>query len=209
MDLTCRWTLTPASPPRSPARLLSAWRTAMDRTGCSRRRSATARAASTKASRARSRSARQRCGFCWSSSAGRRRNGHRASSSSTATAETSRRWRLRRLCFVTRDATSGWCSCTAENADAHAGHTETSVLLHISPNDVWIDERAARQQRAAGRADATDAAGRHRRRERTRGARGPDHRDRRRGRAHLRRDGRRVCRGASPRWAPDRDGMLT
>lgn len=35
----------------------------------------------------------------------------------------------------------GWCSCTAENADAHAGHTETSVLLHISPDDVWIDER--------------------------------------------------------------------
>ena len=35
----------------------------------------------------------------------------------------------------------GWCSCTAENADAHAGHTETSVLLHISPEDVRIDER--------------------------------------------------------------------
>jgi mycofactocin precursor peptide peptidase len=35
----------------------------------------------------------------------------------------------------------GWCPCTAENADAHAGHTETSVLLHISPTDVWVDER--------------------------------------------------------------------
>ena len=35
----------------------------------------------------------------------------------------------------------GWCSCSAENADAHAGHTETSVLLHISPADVGIDER--------------------------------------------------------------------
>ncbi|MGO4442370.1 mycofactocin biosynthesis peptidyl-dipeptidase MftE [Mycobacterium sp. 2YAF39] len=35
----------------------------------------------------------------------------------------------------------GWCSCSAAGADAHAGHTETSVLLHISPNDVWIDER--------------------------------------------------------------------
>ena len=34
----------------------------------------------------------------------------------------------------------GWCSCTAENADAHAGHTETSVLLHISPANVWLDE---------------------------------------------------------------------
>ena len=35
-----------------------------------------------------------------------------------------------------------WCSCTAAGADAHAGHTETSVLLHISPEDVWIDECA-------------------------------------------------------------------
>ena len=35
-----------------------------------------------------------------------------------------------------------WCSCTAAGADAHAGHTETSVLLHISPQDVWIDECA-------------------------------------------------------------------
>jgi mycofactocin system creatininase family protein len=35
----------------------------------------------------------------------------------------------------------GWCSCSAEAADAHAGHTETSVLLHISPSDVWTDER--------------------------------------------------------------------
>ena len=34
----------------------------------------------------------------------------------------------------------GWCSCTVANADAHAGHTETSVLLHISPNDVANDE---------------------------------------------------------------------
>jgi mycofactocin precursor peptide peptidase len=34
-----------------------------------------------------------------------------------------------------------WCSCTVPNADAHAGHTETSVLLHISPADVATDER--------------------------------------------------------------------
>ncbi|MGV0715694.1 mycofactocin biosynthesis peptidyl-dipeptidase MftE [Mycolicibacterium sp. XJ662] len=38
-----------------------------------------------------------------------------------------------------RDA--GWCSCSVANADAHAGHTETSVLLHLSPQDVWLDER--------------------------------------------------------------------
>ena len=30
-----------------------------------------------------------------------------------------------------------WCSCTAgESADSHAGHTETSVLLHLSPEVV-------------------------------------------------------------------------
>jgi mycofactocin precursor peptide peptidase len=33
----------------------------------------------------------------------------------------------------------GWCSCTAVGGDAHAGHTETSVLLHISPDDVLTD----------------------------------------------------------------------
>jgi mycofactocin system creatininase family protein len=35
----------------------------------------------------------------------------------------------------------GWCSCSVENGDAHAGHTETSVLLHISPTGVWAAER--------------------------------------------------------------------
>ncbi|QRZ07951.1 mycofactocin biosynthesis peptidyl-dipeptidase MftE [Mycolicibacterium austroafricanum] len=38
-----------------------------------------------------------------------------------------------------RDAV--WCPCTSSNADAHAGHTETSVLLHISPAAVRQDER--------------------------------------------------------------------
>jgi mycofactocin precursor peptide peptidase len=33
----------------------------------------------------------------------------------------------------------GWCPCTAGGGDAHAGHTETSVLLHISPADVLTD----------------------------------------------------------------------
>ncbi|ETW24003.1 creatininase [Mycobacterium gastri 'Wayne'] len=40
-----------------------------------------------------------------------------------------------------RDA--GWCSCSAVGADAHAGHTETSVLLHISPDDVLTDRLLA------------------------------------------------------------------
>jgi creatinine amidohydrolase len=34
----------------------------------------------------------------------------------------------------------GWVPCSVANADAHAGHTETSVLLHISPGDVRSDE---------------------------------------------------------------------
>lgn len=32
-----------------------------------------------------------------------------------------------------------WCSCSSAGGDAHAGHTETSVLLHISPDDVLTD----------------------------------------------------------------------
>ena len=33
----------------------------------------------------------------------------------------------------------GWCRCAAAGGDAHAGHTETSLLLHISPTDVLTD----------------------------------------------------------------------
>jgi mycofactocin precursor peptide peptidase len=36
-----------------------------------------------------------------------------------------------------RDA--GWCPCLASDGDAHAGHTETSVMLHIAPGDVRTD----------------------------------------------------------------------
>lgn len=32
-----------------------------------------------------------------------------------------------------------WSSCMVPGADAHAGHTETSVLLHISPEAVQIE----------------------------------------------------------------------
>jgi mycofactocin precursor peptide peptidase len=34
----------------------------------------------------------------------------------------------------------GWCPCLVAGGDAHAGHTETSVLLHLSPADVRIAE---------------------------------------------------------------------
>lgn len=34
-----------------------------------------------------------------------------------------------------------WTPCGVRGGDAHAGRTETSVLLHISPEDVWLDAR--------------------------------------------------------------------
>lgn len=36
-----------------------------------------------------------------------------------------------------------WCGCAGSGADAHAGHTETSLLLHISPADVRTDRWCA------------------------------------------------------------------
>ena len=36
-----------------------------------------------------------------------------------------------------------WCSCSITGADAHAGHVETSVLLHLSPEAVLTDQLAA------------------------------------------------------------------
>ncbi len=40
-----------------------------------------------------------------------------------------------------RDA--GWCPCACAGGDAHAGHTETSVLLHLSPAAVRADRMLA------------------------------------------------------------------
>ena len=40
------------------------------------------------------------------------------------------------------DRDAAWCSCSVVGADAHAGHTETSVLLHLCPEVVrtqdWV-----------------------------------------------------------------------
>lgn len=44
---------------------------------------------------------------------------------------------VRHLRAEGRDA--AWCSCSVLGGDAHAGHTETSVLLYISPSDVRIE----------------------------------------------------------------------
>jgi hypothetical protein len=40
-----------------------------------------------------------------------------------------------------RDAT--WISACRDAVDAHAGHTETSLLLHLWPDAVRLDRRAA------------------------------------------------------------------
>lgn len=37
----------------------------------------------------------------------------------------------------------GWCPCLTAEGDAHAGHTETSVLLHISPAVVRTEQSVA------------------------------------------------------------------
>jgi mycofactocin system creatininase family protein len=42
------------------------------------------------------------------------------------------------LRYENRDV--GWCPCVVCGGDAHAGHTETSVLLHLSPCDVLMAE---------------------------------------------------------------------
>jgi mycofactocin system creatininase family protein len=44
---------------------------------------------------------------------------------------------VRRLRFEARDV--AWLPCAAADADPHAGHTETSLLLYLSPGDVRID----------------------------------------------------------------------
>src|ERR1041384_3364141 len=104
----------------------------MNPTGRWHPRSDTAQAGNTRASLAPSRSGRQRCGFCWWSLAGPHRTGRGGNVEALAAS-------VALLRYEGRDV--AWCSCTAANADAHAGHTETSVLLHISPQDVWLDER--------------------------------------------------------------------
>jgi mycofactocin precursor peptide peptidase len=37
----------------------------------------------------------------------------------------------------------GWVPCVAEGADAHAGLTETSLMLHLRPEHVWLDRAEA------------------------------------------------------------------
>ena len=37
----------------------------------------------------------------------------------------------------------GWLGCSVPGADAHAGDTETSLLLHLSPDDVDTDSWCA------------------------------------------------------------------
>jgi mycofactocin precursor peptide peptidase len=48
---------------------------------------------------------------------------------------------VRQLRAERRDV--GWCGWSVVGGDAHAGHTETSVLLHLSPADVHSDRFCA------------------------------------------------------------------
>jgi mycofactocin precursor peptide peptidase len=101
----------------------------------------------------------------------------------------------------------GWCPCAVASGDAHAGHTETSVLLHISPNDVWTDEwlpgnsaplsELMPQMRRGGVAAVSEL-----------GVLGDPT-------TATAADGARIfaemidgCLGRIARWAPGRDGML-
>ena len=43
-----------------------------------------------------------------------------------------------------------WCPCVTTGGDAHAGHTETSVLLHISPDEVRTDRMRAGNEAPLG-----------------------------------------------------------
>lgn len=61
-------------------------------------------------------------------------NGHGGNTSALRAA-------IGRLRAEGRDA--GWCPCACAGGDAHAGHTETSVLLHISPAAVHTDRMLA------------------------------------------------------------------
>ncbi|MEB3029955.1 mycofactocin biosynthesis peptidyl-dipeptidase MftE [[Mycobacterium] nativiensis] len=45
---------------------------------------------------------------------------------------------VRLLRFEARDV--AWLACAAQDADAHAGHTETSLLLYLSPDEVRISQ---------------------------------------------------------------------
>lgn len=101
-----------------------------------------------------------------------------------------------------------WSSCIASNSDAHAGHTETSVLLHISPDvvrqDEWMPGNRAplsqlMPQMLRGGVAAVSSLG----------VLGDPT-------TATAAEGRRifaemvdVCAERVPRWTPDRDGMLT
>jgi len=101
-----------------------------------------------------------------------------------------------------------WHSCGVQNADAHAGHTETSVLLHISPEAVRLDEMVPGNRaplaellptmRSGGVAAVSEL-----------GVLGDPT-------TATAADGERLfaemvegCVSRTARWKPDRDGMLT
>ena len=102
----------------------------------------------------------------------------------------------------------GWSSCGVKDADAHAGHTETSVLLHISPDVVRQESIVAGNRTPlaelmpAMRSGGVAAVSEH-------GVLGDPT-------TASATDGERLfaemvdgCVRRIARWTPDRDGMLT
>ena len=118
------------------------------------------------------------------------------------------RWLLLRhlLRYEGRDV--AWCSCSVPSADAHAGHTETSVLLHISPEVVRTrgDGCRATARRWPSCCLRCATAG-SRRSVRWAFSGTPPPRPRPTVSACLPRWST-GARGGSRRWTPDRDGML-
>ncbi len=135
--------------------------------------------------------------------------GRRGSSSSTDTAETSRRWPPRWLCFGTRAATSGWCSCTRrERRCARRPHRNVCIATYFagptcgstsaSPATARRWPKLMPQMRQGGVAAVSEL-----------GVLGDPT-------TATAEEGERIfaemvdaCSRRITRWAPDRDGMLT
>ena len=117
---------------------------------------------------------------CWSSWSARCRCGPGASCSSTVTAATSRRSPARSSSCATKGTRRRLGALRRRRVDAHAGHTETSLLLHLAPWLVRLAPRRARQHPAARRAAARADGARRRGGLAQRRARRPDRCDRRR-----------------------------
>ena len=179
----------------------------LEQTGWWRPPSPTAPAASTRISPERFPSAPKPCDCCWSSTAGRPPAGRPPGLRQRSRRQRRGVWLRRWHCCATEGRDAAGVPCAAAGGDAHAGHTETSVLLHISPAEVWTDDcsPATRRRCAELLGDAPRRESRRSARSACWGTRPP--RPPPRG-ARLHRDGRRVRAPHRP-VESRRDGMLS